>query len=70
MQQGYVQQSAPVYAAQPQTGYQQQPVQQMQQGYVQQPPVRQAPQGVVQQVQQMNALQGATVQKADDDIPF
>ena len=70
MQQGYVQQGTPVYAAQPQTGYQQQPVQQMQQGYVQQPPVRQAPQGVVQQVQQMNALQGATVQKADDDLPF
>lgn len=70
MQQGYVQQGTPVYAAQPQTGYQQQPVQQMQQGYVQQPPVRQAPQGVVQQVQQMNALQGATVQKADDDVPF
>lgn len=70
MQQGYVQQGTPVYAALPQTGYQQQPVQQMQQGYVQQPPVRQAPQGVVQQVQQMNALQGATVQKADDDLPF
>lgn len=70
MQQGYVQQGTPVYAAQPQTGYQQQPVQQMQQGYVQQPPVRHAPQGVVQQVQQMNALQGATVQKADDDLPF
>lgn len=70
VQQGYIQQGAPVYAAQTQTGYQQQPVQQMQQGYIQQPPVRQAPQGVVQQVQQMNALQGATVQKADDDIPF
>ena len=66
MQQGYVQQP-PVRQA-PQGVVQQ--VQQMQQGYVQQPPVRQAPQGVVQQVQQMNALQGATVQKADDDLPF
>ena len=65
-QQAYGQQ----YAQPQQTGYQQQPVYGQAPVQQTQPPVRQVPQGVVQQVQQMNALQGATVQKADDDLPF